>query len=147
MKRFILIMLTIVKFSFPIFAQKSEVFMTPKGAIQGYDPVAYFREGKPVEGKKTWMYTWKGANWYFSTPQNRDAFKANPEKFAPQYGGYCAYGTAEGHKAPTDPLAWTIVNHKLYLNYNQEVKGLWSKDQKGYIKTADKKWPQVSKQE
>ena len=133
--------------SAPVFAQKSEVFTTPEGAIHGYDPVAYFQVGKPVVGKKEFVYSWKGSTWYFSSQQNKEAFQANPEKFAPQYGGYCAYGTADGHKAPTDPQAWTIVGNKLYLNYDKGVQTLWNKDRPGYIKKADEKWPAVSKQE
>ena len=129
----------------PLFAQSSEVYTTAKGAIQGYDPVAYFQEGKPVMGKKDLVYTWKGADWYFASPENRATFQAHPEKYAPQYGGYCAYGTAKGYKAPIDPAAWTIIDHKLYLNYNQEVQKLWNKNQPEYIRTADQNWPEVKK--
>ncbi len=130
-----------------VLAQKSPVFTTEHGAIRGYDPVAYFNEGKPVKGKAELAYQWQGVEWHFVSQQNREAFQANPEKFAPQYGGYCAYGTAEGHKAPTDPQAWTIVDDKLYLNYNKNVKVLWSKDKPGYIKTADQNWPQLKDKE
>jgi predicted lipoprotein len=75
-----------------------------------------------------------------------EIFKANPEKYAPRYGGFCAYGTADGHKAPTSPDAWTIVDGKLYLNYDKSVQSLWKKDQQGYIQKADKNWPEVKKQ-
>jgi len=126
-----------------VFAQQGEVFSTTAGAISGYDAVAYFKENKPVKGKKEFAYTWRDAAWYFSSKENRDAFIADPEKFAPQYGGYCAYGTAEGHKAPTQSDAWTIVNDKLYFNYNKDVKKLWMKDQPGFIRKADENWPVV----
>lgn len=120
-----------------------EVFSKSNQAIQGYDPVAYFKEAKPVKGKNEFSYVWKGGTWYFSNQENLNDFKANPDKFAPQFGGYCAYGVADGHKAPTSPDAWTVVNGKLYLNYDKDVRELWKKDQKVFIKTAEAKWPQV----
>jgi len=121
----------------------SEVFETKGGAINGYDAVAYFKENKPVKGNSQYQHTWKDAVWYFSSNDNLSAFKADPEKYAPQYGGYCAYGTADGHKATTEPDAWTIVNDKLYLNYNKDVKTEWLKDQDNFIKQADANWPKV----
>lgn len=105
--------------------------------------MAYFSKGKPVKGNDKLVYNWKNANWYFSSQQNLDAFKANPEKFAPQYGGYCAYGLSNGYKAPTAADAWTIENGKLYLNYNTEVRGLWNKERKERIEKADKNWPEL----
>lgn len=122
-------------------AQTSPVFVKDGNAIRGYDAVAYFTEGKPVLGDSAYSYAWQGANWRFASAQNRDAFKANPEQYAPQYGGYCAYGTADGHKAPTQPDAWTVQDGKLYLNYNTKVKSLWNKDRPGYIQKADTNWP------
>ncbi len=130
----------------PVFAQKSPVFVTDAGAIRGYDPVAYFTQSKPVKGTPELKYAWKGADWHFASKENLDAFKADPEKYAPQYGGYCAYGTSSGYKAPTEAGAWTIVDNKLYLNYNRKVKETWSKDTPGYIKKADANWPQVVNQ-
>jgi YHS domain-containing protein len=124
-------------------AQNSEIFVTNGKAIDGYDPVAFFKESKPVKGVDNLSYQWKGATWLFSSPANLQAFKANPVKFAPQYGGYCAYGTAQGHKAPTEADTWTIVNDKLYLNYNLKIKATWTKDQQAFIKTADQKWPEL----
>jgi YHS domain-containing protein len=127
------------------FAQSSEVFTTEEGAIHGYDPVAYFKEGKPLMGKKEFSFQWNGAQWFFSSKQNLETFKSNPGKYAPQYGGYCAYGTSVGKKSPTQPDAFTIVNNKLYLNYNEDVKVLWNKEQKECIKKADQNWPTVKK--
>lgn len=112
-------------------------------AINGYDPVAYFTENKPVAGKADITYSWKGATWRFATAQNRDAFKASPERYAPQYGGYCAYAVAKGSTAKTEPEAWSIVADKLYLNYSKGVQRTWEKDTPGYIKAADKNWPGV----
>jgi YHS domain-containing protein len=144
MKKLTVFMFFVVLLS-PVFAQELEVFSTEEGAIRGYDPVAYFKEGKPVKGKSDWVYQWNGASWYFSTQENMTMFESAPEKFAPQYGGFCAYGMSDGdgHKATTQPDAWTIVNDKLYLNYNKNVKTLWVKDQKMMIENADKNWPVV----
>ena len=114
-------------------------------AINGYDPVAYFTEKKPVAGKADITHDWKGVTWRFASAQNRDTFKANPEKYAPQYGGYCAYAVAKGSTAKSDPQAWTIVGDKLYLNYSKSVQSRWEKDIPGYIKAADKNWPGVLK--
>jgi len=124
-------------------AQQNEIFVKDNAAISGYDAVAYFKEGKPVMGSTEFSVTYKGASWLFASKANADLFKANPEKYEPQYGGYCAYGCSQGHKAKTNPDAWTIVNGKLYLNYNTDVKAKWSKDQPGYIKKADANWPKV----
>jgi len=122
-------------------AQKSAVFIKDHVAINGYDAVAYFKEQKPVKGSKEFSYTWNNGVWLFSNRANLESFKTSPEKFAPQFGGYCAFGMADGHKAPTDPSAWTIVNDKLYLNYNKDVQKLWKEKQDEYIQTAEKNWP------
>ncbi len=127
------------------FAQQGEVFSTDKGAIKGYDPVAFFTESKAIKGSDEFTYEWNGATWHFASKQNKEAFMANPEKYAPQYGGYCAYGTAGGHKAPTETDTWTVVDNKLYFNYNQKVKEGWTKDQATLIKKADEQWPRIKK--
>ncbi len=115
-------------------------------ALRGYDPVAYFSEGKPVEGTPEYAYEYKGSNFRFSSKNNRDSFVADPQHFAPQYGGFCAFGTASGYKAAIDPSAFTIVDDKLYLNYNLDVRAQWSSDISGFIVKADKNWPGVSAQ-
>ena len=112
-------------------------------AVSGYDPVAYFREGKPVMGQKTFAHKWNGATWQFASAENRDAFVAAPEKYAPAYGGYCAWAVAQGYTASGDPLVWNIVGGKLYLNYNKDVQANWAKDIPGHIVRADKNWPTV----
>jgi YHS domain-containing protein len=127
-----------------VFAQP-EIFSSEEGAIKGYDPVAFFKEHTPVKGKKENSFVWKEATWYFSSQENLKAFQSDPEKYAPQYGGYCAFGTAHGHKAPTQTDTWTIVENKLYFNYNQDVKKDWTKDQKELIKKADKNWVELKK--
>jgi YHS domain-containing protein len=122
---------------------KPEIFSASSQAINGYDPVAYFTEGKPVKGSDEFTYKWKDATWYFSSKQNLDSFENDPEKFAPQYGGYCAYGCSNGRKVPTDPNAWTIVDGKLYLNKSLEIKEKWMKEQEERINQANKNWPAV----
>ena len=112
-------------------------------AVGGYDPVAYFTEHKPVPGRGDILYSWKGVTWRFASKANRAAFMANPEKYAPQYGGYCAYAVSQGGIAKGDPMVWTIVGGKLYLNLSPAVQTLWAKDEAGYIKAADKSWPGV----
>jgi YHS domain-containing protein len=105
--------------------------------------VAYFTEGRPVEGSKTFTATWNGATFRFASAANRDRFKATPQAFAPQYGGYCAWAVANGYTASGDPRVWKIVDGKLYLNYNAEVGQRWAKDISGNITRANANWPKV----
>lgn len=123
------------------------IFQSDGVAIHGYDPVAYFLNKKPVKGSKDLEYSWMGAAWRFASKENLELFKTNPEKYAPQYGGYCAYGMSSGYAAPTEPDAWTILDGKLYLNYNTQVRQMWNKDIPGFIMKADRNWPQVPKKE
>ncbi len=112
-------------------------------AIDGYDPVAYFKANEPVKGSSDFTHEWNDAKWYFSSAENKADFIADPEKYAPQYGGYCAWAVSQGSTAPTDPKAWHIEDGKLYLNYNQSVQTNWLKDVPGHIKSADKNWPDL----
>jgi YHS domain-containing protein len=112
-------------------------------ALKGYDPVAYFAEGRPVPGKPEFTARHEGATYRFASAASRDAFRAAPAKYAPQYGGYCAFGMASGYKAPIEPEAWTIVEGRLYLNYNLPVRSRWSADIPGFIRKADANWPTV----
>jgi hypothetical protein len=116
---------------------QGKFFATKEGAIKGHDPVTYFTKGKPEKGLKTISHLWEGATWYFSSEANKTLFTANPEKYAPQYGGYCAYGWAQGYAVKIEPDAWAIEGDKLYLNYNKSVQKDWDKDRSGYIKKAD----------
>jgi YHS domain-containing protein len=145
MKEFTTVLFSLIFLSSSV-AQSGETFTTKDGAINGYDPVAYFTEGKATKGKKEFSTTWNGAQWLFSSENNLEAFKTAPEKYAPQYGGYCAYGASEGHKSPTQPDAFTIVNDKLYLNYNKNVKIEWNKNQNERIQAADQNWPTLKNQ-
>lgn len=126
-------------------AGKPSVFteIIPGVAVGGHDPVAYFTEGKPVSGSPEITLEHEGAVWRFANAANRDAFKAEPAKFAPQYGGYCAFAVANGYTAKGDPEAWTIANGKLYLNYNKSVRRGWEQDIPGNVRKADANWPKV----
>ena len=112
-------------------------------AVGGYDAVAYFKAGHPVQGVAQFATEYKGATWRFASKENLDAFKANPAAFAPQYGGYCSWAVAQGYTASGDPQVWKIVNGRLYLNYDREVQAKWEKDIPGFIAKADKNWPGV----
>ena len=126
-----------------VFAQKSPIYSTNDGAIKGYDPVAYFVNAEPVKGKEAFTMKWKGADWYFSSQQNLEAFKADPEKYAPQFGGYCAYGVSKGALYKIEPDAWKIVDGKLYLNYDKSIQRKWEGRQDEFIKKAEANWPKV----
>ena len=140
------IALFIIVISNTAFAQ-GPIFKTEDGAIRGYDPVAYFTEGKPVKGLKSFSHSWKGATFYFSSKKNLDLFKTNPQKYAPQFGGFCSYGVSRDYKVKSEPDAWTIVDGKLYLNYNTEVMSTWRKDTEGYIKKAKANWVALENKE
>jgi YHS domain-containing protein len=109
-------------------------------AIKGYDAVAYFKDGKAVKGNASLTFQWHGMTWHFASRENRDLFAGSPEKYAPQYDGYCAWAMTESRLAITDPEVWKIVNGKLYLNCSQEAYNKWSRDIPGHIKKADEIW-------
>ena len=127
----------------PALASSPEVFATDGVAINGYDPVAYFSQSAPVLGDETHALIWRGATWYFSSANNMVRFEANPELFAPQDGGYCAFAVSKGATASTVPEAWTIHEEKLYLNYSLPVREIWREDIPGNIDKADANWPGV----
>ncbi len=112
-------------------------------AVDGYDPVAYFTAGQPVKGSKEFMTKYEGAEWRFSSAENLAAFEATPEKFAPQYGGYCAWAVSQNYTARGNPNNWSIVENKLYLNYNDEIQERWEQDIPGFIAKANENWPGV----
>ncbi len=124
-----------------MFAERP-VYTTERGAIDGFDPVAYFEQGAAVPGSTEHALDWQGSRWLFASAANRDAFSRDPERFAPAYGGYCAYGMASGYTANTDPHAWTIVDGRLYLNFDADVQAEWQEDRSTYIGRADHNWPQ-----
>ena len=112
-------------------------------AVGGYDPVAYFTQGKPVQGQRSFEFRHKNATWRFSSAANLAAFKASPDRYAPQYGGYCAWAAAQGYTAKGDPNRWKIVNGKLYLNYDANIQRRWEADIPGFIARGDANWPQI----
>ncbi len=109
-------------------------------AIKGYDPVAYFTQNAAVPGNAEITATHKGATYRFASAEHRDLFIAAPDKYAPQYGGYCAYGVAKGVKARIEPEQFTVLDGKLYLNFNAGVQRTWQKDVPGYLAMSDKNW-------
>lgn len=125
------------------YAKSDEIFTKRDKAVRGYDVVAYFTEGQPVEGSKEFTTEWKDATWQFASQDNLDRFLANPQAYAPQYGGYCAFALSRGSLVSSDPEAWKIVDGKLYLNYNKRVQRRWEEDIPGHISTADANWPSV----
>jgi len=112
-------------------------------AIQGYDPVSYFTNSQPSIGNANYTATYKGGIYRFSSEENRDTFNTNPDQYAPQYGGFCAFGVSMEKKFDTDPLAWKIVDNKLYLNLNKSVQKKWLTDVSGYLDTANENWPDI----
>lgn len=109
-------------------------------AIKGYDTVAYFTAGKALKGTEDFSFSWHGMTWFFQSRENRDLFAASPEKYAPQYDGWCAWALTEARKAVTDPEVWKIVDGKLYLNCSPAAYEKWSRDIPGHIKKADEIW-------
>jgi hypothetical protein len=142
MTRKFLCFATALLISFSVYA-KDPVFSTEDGAIRGYDPVAYFTEGKPIKGDPGISTAWKDATWHFASTENLAAFTADPDKYVPAYGGYCAYAVANGYTATTEPDAWSVVDGRLFLNYSKRVKQRWEKDIEGYGTKADANWPGV----
>ena len=127
-----------------VMAQSIEANTDATGVvIHGYDPVAYFTEGRPVPGRPDLSVEHAGGKYLFASTANRDAFKAHPEKYAPQYGGFCAYGVAVGKKFDVDPSSWRVVDGKLYLNLNPEILEKWSADTNGNIRKAEENWPGI----
>jgi YHS domain-containing protein len=112
-------------------------------AIHGYDPVAYFEAGKPVKGSADFSHQTAQASWFFASAANRDLFRSSPERYAPQFGGYCAWAVSKGYTADIDPEAWKIVNDKLYLNYSKSVQRKWEKDMPQRILDATRNWPNL----
>src|SRR6201984_3331446 len=113
-------------------------------ALKGYDPVAYFTDGQPTKGEDQYSFQWKGVTYRFASAENLQRFKADPEKYLPQYGGYCAYAMSVNRIADIDPARWAIVEGKLYLNNNRVSYGLWALDKSGNIAAGDRSWVSFS---
>ncbi len=127
----------------PAFAATADVFSDGGLAIRGADPVAFFTAGAPTTGDAAHSLMWKGATWQFASAENMALFEANPEAYAPQFGGYCAFAMSKGSIASSVPEAWSIVDGKLYLNYSVNVRTIWSEDIPGNIARAESFWPDI----
>ena len=114
-------------------------------AIKGYDPVAYFTDGRPVKGDPRFTSTFDGATYQFASEASRDQFAKEPARYVPQFGGFCAWAVSRNYTADTDPLAWKVVNGKLYLNYSTRVQAKWEEDVPGNIQKADANWPALGR--
>jgi YHS domain-containing protein len=123
----------------------SEVNIQDGAALKGYDPVGYFVDGMPEAGNPAISYEWQGAKWLFSSTAHRDAFKADPARFAPQFGGYCAYAVSVGTTADGDPQQWAVVGDRLYVNNNPKAKALWDADRSKNITAGEANWPLIPK--
>ena len=129
------------------FAQGDEPVYTARFsslAAKGHDVVAYFTVGSPTEGSKDHEVEYRGATWRFASADNKALFEADPERYAPRYGGYCAWAMAQGKKAPGDPRYWKITGDRLYLNYSANVQKDWEVDIPGFIASADDEWAQLT---
>lgn len=129
----------------PAHADKDPVYtgLFSDTAVGGHDPVAYFTEGQPVKGSKEFSTRYEGAEFRFASAENLAMFEENPEKYAPQFGGYCAWAVAEGKTAKGDPDHWQIVDGKLYLNYNEKIQDRWEQNRVAYIEKGNTNWPTV----
>jgi len=116
-----------------------------KVAIKGYDTVNYFTEKKPAKGSKEFSTSYMGATWHFKNQVHLDLFNASPEKYAPQYGGYCAYAVSQNDTAKIDPTQWTVLENRLYLNYNKKIQKKWNADRANYITLANVNWQKFKK--
>ncbi len=128
----------------PAFADSAPIYTPLRNsiAVGGYDTVSYF-SGKPMKGDKRYMTNHLGVTWRFSSRANLDLFKANPEAFIPQYGGYCAWALAHGKLAKASPKQWLVEDGKLYLNFNARIQTQWLADKDEFIAEADKRWPNI----
>lgn len=128
----------------PAFADSAPIYTPLRNqiAVGGYDTISYF-SGKPMKGDKRYKTDYLGASWRFSTQANLDLFRANPEAFIPQYGGYCAWALAHGKLAKASPKSWLVEDGKLYLNFNARVQTQWLANKNDFIEQADKRWPDI----
>lgn len=142
-RRFLAVLCVFLGLATQAFADSPAIRATHGMAIDGFDPVAYFTDGRPIRGEDAHRLMWRGAVWYFSSAANRELFESNPRVYAPKYGGYCAYAVALGVTSHADPNAWTIHDGRLYLVRNAQVQVVWQRDIAGNIQRADANWPDV----
>lgn len=139
----IFLSLCVAALALPLAAQTKSLLNLDKTgvAIQGYDPVAFFTDHKPVKGSESFGYRYNGATYYFASKEHRDLFKAEPEKYEPVFGGYCAYGVSRNKLVEIDVEAFQIVDGKLLLQYSKSVRDDFNKDSKGNLAKANTNWP------
>lgn len=144
-KLLLAIAIATTSFAPPAFADQPPVHtaLLSRLAVSGYDPVAYFTEGRAVRGSAEHRITHQGYEYRFASAENLAAFRANPSRYLPQYGGYCAWAVANGYTAAGNPNNWRIVDGRLYLNYNDEIQARWERDIPGFIRSANANWPDV----
>lgn len=143
--RYILAALVLSAFAGPSLADGDPVYTGrfSNVAVEGFDPVAYFKLAEPTKGSKDFSTDYMGAEFRFSSQANLETFLASPETYAPQYGGYCAWAVSQGYTAKGDAHNWKIVDGKLYLNYNRSVQQKWEKDIDGFVEAANENWPKI----
>lgn len=129
--------------AWPAHAAEPAVYVASGYAIGGTDPVAYHRQGAAIAGESRIAHDWQGATWLFATAQSRDLFAADPERYAPAFGGYCAWAVSRGYLASTVPEAWTLFENRLFLNFSLRVQRRWAQDIPGNVARGDAQWPQV----
>ena len=137
-----------IKITLATMAYALAMLITPlaqAAGLDGFDPVSYFSDSKPVKGEASISALHQGETYQFSSTQNRDTFAANPERYLPQYGGHCAWAIAQGKLAPGNASVFKVVDGKLYLNVNPDVAARWEKDVPGFIRAADQQWPKIKK--
>ncbi len=113
-------------------------------ALRGYDPMAWHLDRRPRRGEARFALTWEGVAWRFASAAHRDRFAADPAAFTPHFGGFCAFGVAQGYKVDIDPEAWQIVAGRLYLNYSREVHRRWARDIPGHLAAAEAHWAAIA---
>ena len=145
MNRFLMLVTIALLYTASALASESPVYtgLLSNTGAGGYDTVSYFETGQPTKGSNEYTTQYQGATWRFANAENLARFKENPERFAPVYGGYCAWAISQGYLAKGDPKHWSIREGRLYLNYNQSVQDQWLEDPDGFIRQADANWPTV----
>lgn len=148
MKKLVIVSMLLLVMVTAAVAEKRLINVDRNGlALKGYDPVAYFTENRPVKGDAKFQSTFNGATYYFASAANKKTFEADPNKYEPQFGGFCAYAASQGHTAKIEPDAFEVLNGRLLLQYDRSVRDLFNKDQQGNLAKADRNWPSIVQKE
>lgn len=144
MRRFIALPIIVMVLIGAALAEKRLINTDRNGvALKGYDPVAYFTDNKPVKGNPRFQAAHNGGTYYFASAENKKLFEADPKRYEPQFGGFCAYAASKGYTAKIEPDAFQILNGRLLLQYDTDVRDLFNKDPQGNLKKADQNWPGI----